>query len=110
ANDLYKKSQSIKVSQEGHNKLVVEYRIDQRTGKFANFDLIPENQAAHQGESSIFRTTSIDMSKPRQIAKYDKTGYKNFLPKLKHFLFGNKSTRMTRQRCEQFFDDSSNFV
>ncbi len=45
----------------------------------------------------------------RRIASYDKRG-KMLMDAVKYHLFGNAKTRMTRQRCEEFFDDPRNFV
>jgi hypothetical protein len=109
AQDLYRKARCIKVPQKEDERLVAEYWIHRPTGKFSHFDLVPENLPKHKGASPTFRSKSIDMSVPRNIAKYDKTGCKSLLLSLKHYLFGNKSTKMTRERCEQFFEDSTNF-
>ena len=43
------------------------------------------------------------------LADYDKSGYKNFLMQMRAILFGNRSIRMTKQRCEEFFDNDDNF-
>jgi hypothetical protein len=46
---------------------------------------------------------------PRRLAKYDKSGYKIFLAQMKAILFGDPDVRMTKRRCEEFFDNDGNF-
>jgi hypothetical protein len=50
------------------------------------------------------------MSVPRQIAPYDKRGSELLLRDMKRHLFGDPSYRMTKARCEAFFDDLGNFA
>lgn len=52
----------------------------------------------------------IDLSVARQITQYDKLGCKNLISSVKYALFGSSTTRMTRERCETFFDDVTNFA
>ena len=108
--DLNEKARQIKVPQFGRDALVVEYWIHSPTRKFSHFDLVPESRPHHVGSSSTHRSNVIDMSYPRCIAPYDKLGCKSMLSSLKHYLFGSKSARMTKQRCEDFFDEPQNFV
>ena len=58
----------------------------------------------------IFRGTVIDLSIPRLCYKYDKKGNREFLHDVKLHLFGSSSYKMTKRRCEEFFEDDSNFV
>lgn len=109
AKELYKKARKIKVPQKGPERLVVEYWIHRPSEKFSHFEIVPESRPTHEGASPTFRSASIDMSVPRNIAKYDKTGCKSLLDSIKLYLFDSKSARMTRERCEKFFEDSSNF-
>jgi hypothetical protein len=51
----------------------------------------------------------IDFHVPRSMARYDKTGNKNFVAALKAILWGNSSKRMNRRACEAFFNDDDNF-
>ncbi|MGO8945494.1 MAG: hypothetical protein ACLQJ7_17705 [Syntrophobacteraceae bacterium] len=51
----------------------------------------------------------INMRVPRILAKYDKSGYKIFLAQMKAILFGDPGVYMTKQRCEEFFDNDDNF-
>ena len=108
--ELNEKARRIKVPQSGRDTLVVEYWIHRPTHKFSHFDLVPESRPHHVGSSSAHRSKVIDLSFPRRIAPYDKLGCKSMLSSLKHYLFGSKSARMTKQRCEDFFDESRNFV
>jgi hypothetical protein len=90
-------------------KLVAEYIIHRPTGKFANVEIVPANRPEHEGSSPTFRKSVIDLSVARQIAQYDKRGCKTLISSAKKVLFGNRFARMTKDRCEDFFDDPANF-
>jgi len=80
AQEVHKKATKIKIPNNDNDELVVEYIVHQPTGKFS------------------------------QIADYDKLGCKQLLSSLKYYVFGNKSVRMTKKKCEDFFDTSNNFA
>ena len=45
----------------------------------------------------------------RELAPYDKRGCKLLVQAAKEVLFKDKSCRMTKKRCEAFFEDENNF-
>jgi len=47
---------------------------------------------------------------PRQIAEYDKFGCKVMVGAIKYHVIGDENARMTKARCEQFFNDLSHFT
>jgi len=108
--EIYRKSTSIKVPQTGDEKMVAEYIIDPRNHNFRGLDLVPASRPPHQGYSQTFRLPVINMAKVWEIATYDKGGYHRLIGDLKLYLFGSRRVRMTKQRCEAFFDDDANFV
>ena len=109
ASDIRRKATRIKIpaSQPANSK--VEYVIHPGVGKLGDVKVVPASQSAHQGSSPTHRADHFDLSVPRRIAPYDKTGGKFVIGAIKHYVFGKKNARLTRQRCEQFFDDLSNF-
>ena len=52
----------------------------------------------------------IDMLFPRSLKAYDKLGYKNMIKGIKALYFGNTSYKMTRRKCEEFFENDNNFA
>ena len=110
ADEIYRKSRVIKVPQTGDEKMVAEYIVDPRNHNFRGLDLVPASRPPHQGYSQTFRLPVIDMAKVWEIAKYDKSGYQRLISDLKLLLFGSRRVRMTKQRCEAFFDDDANFA
>ena len=108
--DIYRKSRSIKVPQRGDEQLVAEYIVDPRRHNFRGLDLVPVSRPPHKGYSITFRSPVIDMALVRQIANYDKSGYQRLVRDIKRYVLGNRSIRMTRSRCEAFFDDDANFA
>ena len=105
AKELVVKAKNIKIPKVDGEDTVAVYHTHR--GKFATFELIPESRPTTS--ETAFRKSVIDLSVPRRISSYDKLGCKLFLKQLKHYLFRNSSHHMTRKRCEEFFDDDSNF-
>ncbi|MCK4334712.1 hypothetical protein KAX06_08040 [candidate division WOR-3 bacterium] len=110
ADDLYRKACNIKIPSAGGPNMIAEYIIDPSRGKFFDMKLVPEDKPPHEGSSVTFRKSVIDLSVPRQIASYDKLGYSRMLSSVKFYLFGSGSVRMTKKRCEEFFENSDNFT
>lgn len=107
--DIYKKSRTIKVLDPDSKGLEVQYLIHRPTMSFGNFEIVPNTQPIHDGSSPAYRDKYINMRFPKEHGTYDKLGYKNFLYCMKAHLFGNKSAKMTKKRCEDFFSDPNNF-
>ena len=100
------KATSIRIPRSNERELEVQHYIHPGTGKFGQLEVVPKEQPLH---SQAFRGSVIDLSVARSIARYDKCGSRLLVRCAKEILFGSKSYRMTRQRCEEFFDDESNF-
>jgi hypothetical protein len=100
----------IRIPNNTAGNLEVEYLVHPPTGKFGNMEIVPTSQPLHRGSSPAFRKDVIDLSVPRNIAPYDKFGCKTLVSSAKYVLFGNASTRMTKERCETFFDNPVNFA
>lgn len=106
AREVYRRARSIKIPEQDGQKMLVEYRFDPRTGKFATMFLIAEAPIfERQTVSSV-----IDFCVPKSLAPYDKLGNKNFVFALKAILFGDRSRRLSKQAREDFFSDDANFV
>lgn len=110
ANEIFKKSTSIKIPQHDSEELVAEYGIHPLSHNSVGFELVPVDRRPHEGSTKVFRKSVIDLSIPRKIEGYDKLGYKIFIRDLKIYLFGKKKMKMTKERCEEFYSNDSNFV
>lgn len=108
--DIYRKARNIKIPNDDDGDKVVLYWIHGPTGKFVRFDIVDADEPDHDGSSSSFRLPVIDMSVPRSIARYDKLGNKYLIKSLKFHVFRSKSRRLTKKKCEGFFDDPGNFA
>jgi hypothetical protein len=104
---LNERARSIRIPAKPGSSLVAEYLIV--AGKFEDVVLVPRKQAGHVGGSYGVHRDVLDMSLPRSIATYDKSGYKLFIGRLKKYLFGSSKLRITRNRAEAFFDNPHNF-
>jgi len=109
ATAIHAKATSILIPQSDSEVREVEYNFSDTNGKSIGFDLIPVCRPQHRGATLTKRSDHIDMSIPHQVANYDKLGYKLFLCSMKFYFFGNESLRMTRERCEEFFNDDTKF-
>jgi len=110
AEEIRRKATRIAIPVTNPSELKVEYTIHPGVGKLADVSVVPVRRPAHEGASSTYRTDHFDLSMPRKIAPYDKTGGKIILDAIKHHVFGNRNARLTRARCEAFFEDDSNFA
>jgi hypothetical protein len=84
---------------------MVEYIIDQHTGRFVTVEFT----LASDGPGPM-RSRAIDLSLPRRFHTYDKLGGRNLVAAVKEHLFGSKRARITKERAEGFFDDETNFL
>ncbi|NUN03784.1 MAG: hypothetical protein HUU41_21970 [Bryobacteraceae bacterium] len=110
AKDIFHKATHIKIPANNLGELCVEYWFDPNVGKFSHFDIVPADRGAHQGSSPTTRSELVDMSLPRQCAEYDKTGGKALIKSLKYHVFGDENIKLTKARCEAFFDNNDNFL
>lgn len=103
--EIYRRARSIGIPQRNGERMLVEYRFHPKTGKFATMFLIHEDPFFERQTVSPV----IDFYVPRAAAPYDKTGCKNLVFAFKAIYFGNQSHRLSKQACEDFFNDDANF-
>ena len=108
AAELAWKARHIKIPKPDPENWCVEYFFTPEN-KFSWYHLIEAGRPPHVGSSITMRSNNIDMSVVRELCRYDKSGYKRFVKTMKRHLFGNSATRMTAERCEEFFADRDNF-
>lgn len=109
AQELHRKATHIKIRQEAPEELLAEYVIHP-SGAFTDLNFVPSSRPRHEGGSRTLRKNCIDLSLPRQFKGYDKLGCKMLVGALKHHYFGDSGYKMTRKRCEEFFDEDDNFL
>ena len=107
---IYKRARSIRVPNNEHGKYEIEYVIHPNGGVFSEMRIVRVEDPVHPGGSRTIRRAVIDMALPRSLRGYDKSGYRLFLHNLKFILFGDSNRRMTKERCEDFFDNRDNFA
>jgi hypothetical protein len=98
------RARRIKIPKPAPEEWEVEYLIT-HDGKYGTFEIVPEDRELHVGSSTPVRSKYLDLSFPRRVKSYDKSGGRLFIDGLKYHLFGKSNARVTRQRCEDFFDD-----
>jgi hypothetical protein len=109
AEQIYRKVCAIRIPKSETKNLVAEYACHPETGKFVGLEIVPRSQPLHYGTTPTLRDSVIDLTFPRQLAHYDKLGCRLLLSSLKFYLFGDSGYRMTKKRCEQFFENDANF-
>lgn len=83
-----------------------DYSFHKRKGYFTGVRLVPRAE----GDPDDLRLDVLDMSVVGRVARGDRTGHRLLLKDLKACLFGDPSYRMTKERCEAFFEDPANFA
>jgi hypothetical protein len=106
AKEISRKARRIKVAA----KTRVEYAIHPHARKLADVSVVPASTPRHEGSSPTYVEDVLDLSMARKISSYDKLGGQIIVRALKFHVFGNENVRLTRQRCERFFNDDSNFA
>jgi hypothetical protein len=83
----------------------IVYFIDRR-GYFSHFEI---TQSENVYEGPHFIAEQLDLSIIRRFKHYDKTGNKLMLRGLKYYYFGSADVRLSKRKCEEFFDNDNNF-
>ena len=110
ADEVYRKARAIRIPQTGTELLVAEYAVHPAIGKFSGVAVVPASRPKHEGITATFRLPVFDLSVPRGISAYDKSGGKQLVKALKFYVFGDPDCRLTKQLCEEFFEIDANFV
>jgi len=108
ARSIYRKSRSIKIPNSSTIPLQAEYCTYE--GKFVGLEIVPASQPIHRGGCHCFRHDVIDMKIVRNMCPYHKIGYRLLISNIKWIIFGDNNFRMTKKRCEEFFENDSNFI
>ena len=113
AEEIKRKSTSVKIPQKGSEQLVAEYTFSEKG--FCNLEIVPSGGHVHRGLTFTRYRSVIDFSLPREPIPgvqhtYDKLGYRIFLKNVKYILFGDSRYKMTCGRCEEFFENDANFA
>jgi hypothetical protein len=106
AKAINSRARKISIPNNHAGDLSAEYLVHEPTGTFLDMRIVRTDSPA--GKYSFCRKKVIDLSVPRSLADYDKLGCKILLTSVKALLFGDR--RMTRKRCEAFFDDPEHFA
>ena len=87
---------------------MVKY-IFEPEGQFVCFTIVPRASERYPTSQIVHRAAHIDFFYLRKPQKYAKGAYVRFLRCFREEFFGNKSARMTKERCEEFFN-GDNFL
>lgn len=85
-------------------------RLARSSGRFVTTEIVPRSRTEHHGASPTERMPVFDLSFPRHCASRDQGGGKSLVRRVKFYVFGSSKQRMSKQRCEQFFNCDQNFV
>lgn len=103
------KATCIRIPNNEENNLVVQYNLHTDLTPIG-FEIIDENQPYYEGGRSIRGGNVIDLYYSYGSKKYDKLGGRLMIKSLKYWVFGDENIKLTKAKCEAFFDDDSNFV
>ena len=98
-------AKNIKIPEFNPEKSAIRYVIT-RDGKFSTFEIVETEHL----DPDVIRHDHLDLSFPRRLKAYDKLGYRLLLRKFRYYFFGRGRVPLTKKRCEEFFEDQSNFL
>ena len=79
-------------------------------GKFSDFQIQPASSGWAGGSNRpVIRRNVLDLSIPRQLKPYDKSGSKRIVRSLRDYVLG-EGEKFTKKRCEKFFNTRKNFA
>jgi hypothetical protein len=107
ASRVYERATQIRIPHEPGEDLVARYWIDPHSDRFTRLEIIPASRPLHIGSSIEVRLEYIDLAFAFCTAKYDKKGNRMLVAAAREIL--GLPAKMTRERCEAFFDDDRNF-
>jgi hypothetical protein len=105
AEELVQRARAIKIRKRRPERWQVEYSYD-NTGGFSGFRFVKVDIPWRCGTRSM-RLPYLGLLWVRRKA-YDKRGCRNLLRDFRHYYFGD-NTRLTKQRCQEFFSNKRNF-
>ena len=109
ADSLFKKSTHIKPPFIGKGRPIVQYFVNQRSGKFSHIKVVSDTiMPSELGGAPLLTKTVIDWSVPRNLSFYDRAGTESIVRQTKELFFG-VDFHMSRARAEDFFDKDRNF-
>jgi hypothetical protein len=108
AKELARKACRVRIPKEPAEAFMVEY-IFEPEGQFVGFRIVRKDRERYAESHVIHRATHLDFSYLRSRKEYGKDGYLRFLRCFRKSFFGNESARMTKDRCEEFFN-GNNFL
>jgi hypothetical protein len=106
AKDLDRKARAIKIPGPSRKTRLVEYEYDENQRLLGFWFVKPE-----QPPNSRFciRSRYLDLSRARRGGSYDRGGSRRLIRDFRRHYFG-PDKRVTKERCEAFFNDEDNFV
>jgi hypothetical protein len=108
AEKLAQKACRIKTPREPAEAFVVDYFFEPG-GQFVCFSIVPRDTERYLSSHEIHRANYLDFSRIRRGKEYAKREYVRFLRCFRKEFFGSESARMTKERCEAFFN-GDNFL
>jgi uncharacterized protein (DUF3820 family) len=103
--DVATKASHIRVLPDGNEERLIEYIIDRHSAKFVTAEFVYARSGI-----GFLRSRVINLEFPRLCKEYDKLGNKNLVAVAKEHLFGDRSTRMTRDLAGSFFSSDDHFL
>ena len=86
----------------------VFYDVHVGVGKLCRVQVVPSDWNPEGFSDCWLLSDYFDLSIPRRICAYDKTGSKILVKTIKEHVL--KGARLTKERCEEFFSDPANFA
>jgi hypothetical protein len=108
AQNLARKATAIKIpGPDGHKKLVEYWREEGYPPGSSGFGFVDANSPCYNRWAT--RQHHLDLSIVHRAKPYDKRGGRRLIQCFRHRYFG-ANTRVTKERCEDFFSNEANFA
>lgn len=106
AEEIYNKATSIRILTNAGDDPEIEYLKHPSEQGFERIRMIPRSDPV---PNDSLRSSVIDLRIPRRMKKMDRLGNDLLVKFLKTQYFGSPDARLTKKRCEEFFETDENF-
>ena len=107
---IHRKAKRIRLNRRDGHLFQVEYLVDRGAGRLQAVRIVRVVPGLLDRLPTGRCTPYYDLSVPSQSTKYDKLAGMMIVAKFRKRVCGGAGLPMTRERCEAFFDDESNFA
>jgi hypothetical protein len=109
AHEIAHKSKYIKLFDQNNKRQRVEYFISTKNRSDGAIQVTPRNEFLFKNRKDIICKDYLDLSMSTELANDNYWDSKIMKQAIKEYIFHDQDIKLTREICDEFFDDEDNF-